>query len=253
MDLEQTREYLAGVDRTRAEFLRATGRPDPFVEKIKTAVWTLVAPRLALDATMPDLDDAVAGTDRGNFHSRRKMIGDRVRKLVRGKLGRDQDLDDLDELLSALERERDGEAEDREYRHSRDGEPESDPWREPEAEALDAVLEELRDRLPRDAYDRLVRARAEDRRRREAGDRKQRLGRDMPVEGFNNFSNLGTGSERSSFNNFENVGSGQDQRPRFQKFGEDSAPTGFAARFKFTRRAVTEGQSRIPGRAGGVY
>ena len=288
MDLEQTRQYLAQVDAMRADFLRATGARTPTADRVAGALTAYLGPRLlALDAVSPgELRDITGGLDRHNFRSHRHVVADRVRRLVRGKLGRDG-IEDLDALLAHLCEEEEGEGPDgmdHGRRRARDADPErpgfepsrdpaEDPW--PEAEDfLDEELESMRGELGEDAYRRL-RA-ASDRRHRDASDRR-RHGRDRsPYENFDarrrraeddpSFAGAprpGGGMLPMENANIDRPGFGQpadpaarDRRPGFRharQFGQDSAPTGFASRFKFTQRATTEGQSRIPGRAGGVY
>jgi hypothetical protein len=262
VDIEQTRAYLAGVERTRSQFLAATRRPDPFAEKVKGAIFAMVAPRLALDAQMPDLDLAVAGVDRGNFHSHRKHIADSVRRAVKGRLGRDADVEDIEQLLEALERE-EGEDDDMNTsydtrrHHGRDAEPverpgfgepeppEDDPW-----SAEDAELEELKGQMSPEAYDRL---------RRRAADRRQ--GRDTPYRRFD--SRRRTGRDDPLFPGAPRTGGGMYpmenetvQRPGFgeprdvgardkrRRYGADAKP-GFSDRFGFTR-SVTDSSSSSP-------
>jgi hypothetical protein len=263
MDIEQQRQYLAGVDRTRTAFLRATGRLDPFAEKVKGAIFAMVAPRLALDAHMPDLDDAVAGVDRSNFRARRRHIGDAVRRAVRGKLGRDADIEDIEQLLAALEEDRDTSYDSR-Y-HGRDAEPverpgysqpeppEDDPFGEAE-DFLDSELESMRRELGEDNYRRL-RA-ASDRRHHARGRRRARDDEPSPYESFDHRRTArdsppdfpGVPRPGGSMVEPRDVGA-KDRRQHFRKFGQDSALSSFDSRFKFTQRAITEDRSRIPGRA----
>jgi hypothetical protein len=79
---------------------------------------------------MPDLSEAVRGVDRRNIKHSRKRVADGVRRLVRGRLS--ADIDDLEQLLEALERE-EGEDEEEEVVEN--------PW------------EEARDRVRRRALD----------------------------------------------------------------------------------------------------
>jgi hypothetical protein len=261
-DLESQRRYIAQVDAMRADFLRATGRPDPFAERVKGALFAMVAPRLALDAQMPDLNEALQGTDRSNFRSRRKHIGDAVRRAVRGRLGRDADLSDIEEMLAALEQEEE-QGEDRYRARGRDEElsrPGMSPALDPEAHDFFDELEEMRERgeIGEDAYRRL----------RTAKDR--RAGRDAEPSPYENFDarRRGLGSDdppdfmgmprtggsmvpmpssvdRPGFGEPRDVAA-RDRRPGFRRYGADSVPTGFADRFGFTRNATT-GRPSMPG------
>jgi hypothetical protein len=273
MDFNQTREYLAGVERTRRQFLAATGRPDPFAEKVKGAIFAMVAPRLALDAAMPDLNEALQGVDAHNFRHHRKHIADSVRRAVRGRLGRDADLSDIEEMLAALEREeddgeepgRDTSYDARRRRHGRDEErvsepgmsasldPSQHPFSESEA-AEDEELEELKGQMSPEAYDRLQR-RASDRRRRARdseespfdAQQRRRTARDDPM--FEGAPRTGGGMMRREASSVDRPGMGyrppdvaaKDKRRRY---GADSKPS-FGTRFGFTSR-VSDTASATP-------
>jgi hypothetical protein len=272
-DIAAERRRLDQIEDTRRQFLAATGHPDPFAERVRGAIFAMVGPRLALDAQMPDLNEALQGVDRGNFRSRRRMIGDRIRKAMRGRLGRDADLDDLDELLAALEREEEGEdgrrARDDEPVNRPGFEPATDPAEDPFREAhdfLDEELEEMRGSIGEDAYRRL-RA-AFDRRHRDAEDRRQ--GRDTPFHRFDrrraeddpSFAGAprtGGGMYPMENANIDRPGfppatdpAAKDRRPGFRKFGQDSAPRSFERRFAFTGNAAV-GHPTMPGIKVGTF
>jgi hypothetical protein len=267
MDIEQQREYLAGVERTRRQFLAATGRPSPAALKLKGALIAYIVPRLALDAAMPDLDPAVAGVDAHNFRHHRKHVADAVRRAVKGRLGRDANIDDIDRLLEALEQEEEPGRDtsyDSRRRRARDEEEERvsepgmsaslDPSENPfaEAEAEDAELEELRDgnHLSPEAYDRL---------RRRAADRR-RQGRDTPYHRFD--ARRRAHDDPPDFAGKPEPGGGMVANPssvdrpgmrpatdpgakdKRRRFGQD-AKLGFSDRFGFTR-PVSDSSSSSP-------
>jgi hypothetical protein len=109
-------------DRRRKLAMDADRHLSPTAQRLRGALFTYLGPRLAADERMPDLASAVAGVDRGNVRRSRRTIADSIRRLTRGKLARDADVMDLEELLEQLER---AEGEDEE-------EPEivDDPWSE---------------------------------------------------------------------------------------------------------------------------
>jgi hypothetical protein len=255
----EQRAYVRQTEALAADYRRALGVPDPFAERIKGAVFALVAPRLALDAQMPDLNEALQGVDRGNFRSRRRHIGDSIRRAVRGRLGRDADIEDIDELLAALEREEEGEHDD--------------TFREAE-DFLDEELESMRrnGEIGEESYRRLKNA--SDRRRREAEDRRRhgrdrspydnfdarrRAARDNPPDFYGMPRPGGTIVPMES--SIDRPGFGQPRDPgakdrgfrHARQFGQDAAPTSFSSRFAFTRGVTPEGQSRIPGAPSSTY
>jgi hypothetical protein len=282
---EQQRAYVQQTQALAAEYRRLLGPPDPFIQDVKTAVWTAVAPRLAMDETMPDLSAALRDVDGADaLRRRRHVVADRIRGIMSGRrFGRDETLDDLENLLEALAERHDHGGEDRHHRYGRDDdepvdrpgfEPATDPAENPWGEAEDAELEELKGQMSPEAYDRLRRA-ASDRRRRDAEDRRRgrspaedfgrRLrGRDsgpppfpgMPIPG-SSMTAMNSSVDRPGMSHPEPVDA-RDRRPsrfdgRPRRFGEDAMPHSFSNRFKFTQNATPEAASRIPGAPSSTY
>lgn len=69
---------------------------------VQGAVMAFLAPKLAQDAQV-DLAPALKGVTSKNFIDRRESIVDRLTKITAGKLAADADLDDLTDLLDALQ------------------------------------------------------------------------------------------------------------------------------------------------------
>jgi hypothetical protein len=268
---DEQKKYVQQVEALAADYRAATGQRSPTADRVRGALYAYLAPRLGQDERIrpADLDGATEGLDRGNFRARRRMVADRVRKMTRGRgrLGRDVELDDLENLLDGLEREEGEEDRDTSYdsrRHGRDEERVTepgmsrslDPSQHPfsEAEAEDAELEELKGQMSPEAYDRL-RRRAADRRRRardseespyESFDHRRRVGRDQPD--FEAAPMPGGGMLRPMESSVDKPGmrppsdiAAKDRRPRH---GQDSKPS-FGARFAFTSR-VSDSSSASP-------
>ncbi len=112
LELKRQADYQRGVERIAADYRRmlaADSKParphlTAFQQTLKGALFCYSGPRLAHDAEMPDLDPVVEGVDR---RTPRKLIADRLRKAVRGRVARDADFDDVELLLRALEQDLD--------------------------------------------------------------------------------------------------------------------------------------------------
>jgi hypothetical protein len=75
----------------------------PTALKLSGALAAYLAPRIAADQRLPPLAPLVAGVNRENYGAMRSRVAARVRNSVRGRIAMDVDLDDLEDLLSALE------------------------------------------------------------------------------------------------------------------------------------------------------
>ena len=62
-----------------------------------------LTPRLAQDAKMPDLKTILLGTTAKNIADRAGKIGRDVRRAVRGRLAQDADVDDVEEVIDAIQ------------------------------------------------------------------------------------------------------------------------------------------------------
>jgi hypothetical protein len=69
---------------------------------VQGAVMTLIGPRLAHDAQV-NISRILEGVTADNFKSSKTRIAADLRRSCRGKLAHDEDLDDVDDLLDALE------------------------------------------------------------------------------------------------------------------------------------------------------
>lgn len=206
------RAVMAGLRRMALD--ERTNRLSPTAHRVAGAVWTLLGPRMARDERIPDLTSAVEGVDRGNLRGRRRQVADSIRRLVRGKLGKDEDLDDLDDLLASLCEEEDGE--DEEIEAAPPNEPNDDPWQEP----------------------------GED--RRVTGDdpvdfpgmpRPGGSMSPMPNENYNDVRFPHPGEPADARDRRLPRRAGDIRRPR--RFGQDSAPRSFTDRFAFAARHTT--------------
>jgi len=143
---------------------RPGSRPARQAAVIAGALITYLTPRLAHDAKLPSLAAITEGVTDGNFAGMLPQIARRVRKATRGKLAMDADLDDLTDLLEALEG---------------DADEESPPARENgvvEGEDDEDLLDEIK-QLLRGKVDSQTMAQID----RMAGDRRRRrMGRDEP-------------------------------------------------------------------------
>jgi hypothetical protein len=92
---------------------------------LRGALYAYLAPRLAMDAQMPDLGPVVQDVTRRNFHDKRNQIAARLRHATHGRIAYDADLSDILDLLDALEEGYAGEEmeEGEDRRRARDVDP----------------------------------------------------------------------------------------------------------------------------------
>jgi hypothetical protein len=76
----------------------------PYGSLIRGALIAHVGPRLAQDARMPDFASLIAGAPTANRVSQRTAIAQAVQTATRSLLAQDADLDDVAELLEAVEK-----------------------------------------------------------------------------------------------------------------------------------------------------
>lgn len=230
LSYSEAKQYVDTIDR-----IRGTRRPGAVRDRVRGALAAYIGPRLAMDATLDDVDLERVTEDlaRGSLRGRRRLVADRVRRAVRGRLGKDADIDDLDELLAHFEREEEGEDEVDVPGMSRPTYASEGPmndYRDQGEDEGDPTDVELRELLGEEAFDRLIR---HGRDRRRADDRR-RIGRDQPV--FNGAPMPGGGMMRRE---------GEDRHRR----AHDSAPAGsFRDRFRFLANARTEDDPQFFGR-----
>ena len=70
---------------------------------VKGSLLTYLGPRLAMDAAKIDLNGILSTVTASNFRDRKPQIASAVRRATRGRLAQDADLDDLPELLNAVQ------------------------------------------------------------------------------------------------------------------------------------------------------
>jgi len=70
---------------------------------VSGALITYLTPRLAADARLPSLAAITEGVSDANFGALIPTVARRVRRATRGKLAMDADIEDLQDLLEALE------------------------------------------------------------------------------------------------------------------------------------------------------
>jgi hypothetical protein len=78
-------------------------RLSPIAMRTKGAIFAYIAPRMALDQKVPSLTPLLADVTGKNFETMLPTIGRRVERAVRGKLAQDADIDDIAQMLDALE------------------------------------------------------------------------------------------------------------------------------------------------------
>lgn len=100
----------------------------PTALKLAGGIAAYLAPRLAADAKMPPIGPMVYDVRRTNLGAKKHQVAARIRYQMRGRIAMDADLDDLLDLLDALEEigESEAEGEDRRLRgrgRARDNDP----------------------------------------------------------------------------------------------------------------------------------
>jgi hypothetical protein len=77
----------------------------------KGSIMTWLRPKLATDAKL-DLNPILEGVNAKNFSKQKKIIAEALKIATRGRLAQDADIDDLPELLQAIEAERGADVEE---------------------------------------------------------------------------------------------------------------------------------------------
>jgi hypothetical protein len=75
----------------------------PTALKLAGGIGAYLAPRLAMDQKMPPISPMVRDVTRANFGHKKHQVAARIRYAMKGKVAMDADLDDLVDLLDALE------------------------------------------------------------------------------------------------------------------------------------------------------
>ena len=160
----------------------------PIARVTQGALVTYLTPRIAQDQALPALAPMLQDITGKNFGTMTGTIARRVKTATRGKLAQDANIEDLTDLLDALEDTREREGEDLEEEDDpnkpvveldEDPEEELDETHAEEDEAWDRRADDARRRLGRDETD-------EEREKREdeqgAEDMRRHMGRDENEE-----------------------------------------------------------------------
>jgi hypothetical protein len=147
-----------------------------------------IKPRLATDAKI-DLDPILEGITERNFHAKRPVIEAALKIVTRNKLAQDADLDDLDELLGAIEEvksrgawdESEEEEKDKKEKEEEKAEDESEEEKE-EREKKEKAEDESEEEEKEKAEDESEEEEEKKEKEKSAEDARKRLGRDETEE-----------------------------------------------------------------------